>query len=322
MAGVLVWAETQRGEPKKIAQEVAGAGITLAKRLGVPVAAVVINGGNAADELKKLGFSKIYDVQGDPFESYSSEGYAEALAVAGESFGATVFLTGATALGRDLAARLAARLGAALGADVTEILYETQPLRVIRPVYSGNLLAEVELLGEQKVISLRPNVFAAAEKGEEEAEIISISPPDPGIRARVQQALQAAEAVLDVTEADIIVSGGRGVGGAEGFGAIVDLAKTLGAAVGASRVAVDEGWIPYQHQVGQTGKVVSPVLYIACGISGAIQHFAGMGTSKFIIAINKDPDAPIMRKADFAIVGDLFKVLPILREELSKVLQN
>nr|HPQ41788.1 electron transfer flavoprotein subunit alpha/FixB family protein [bacterium] len=136
------------------------------------------------------------------------------------------------------------------------------------------------------------------------------------------ETIVSAQDILDVTEANIIVSGGRGVGGPEGFKVIEDTARALGAAVGASRVAVDEGWIPYKHQVGQTGKVVSPVLYIACGISGAIQHFAGMGSAKFIIAVNRDSEAPIMKKADFAIVGDLFKVLPVLKEELLKIIHK
>lgn len=321
MKGVLVWAETQKGHAKKVAREAIGAALELAKKHGVSAAAVVINGGDAANELETLGLSRIYTVDGPHFESYSSEGYVHAMEAAGNDFGADVFLTGATALGRDLSARLAARLDAALATDVTEIDWDSEPTRVVRPVYSGKLLADVELKSDVKVISLRPNVFGAAEEQDQAAEVITLTLPDPTIKATVKEALEAAQDVLDVSEADIIVSGGRGVGGHEGFKVIEDLAKAIGGAVGASRVAVDEGWIPYQHQVGQTGKVVTPVLYIACGISGAIQHFAGMGSSKFVIAINKDPDAPIMKKADFAIVGDLFKVVPLLKDELVKARQ-
>jgi electron transfer flavoprotein alpha subunit len=268
-----------------------------------------------------LGLSKIYTIDGPLFESYSSEGYVEALAAAGEDWGCDVYLIGATALGRDLSARLAARLGAALATDVTEIDWDSEQTRVVRPIYSGKLLAEIQLETDVKVISIRPNVFAAAEEHDQPAEVTALTLADPTIKATVKEALEAAQDVLDVSEADIIVSGGRGVGGPEGFKVIEDLAKAVGGAVGASRVAVDEGWIPYVHQVGQTGKVVTPVLYIACGISGAIQHFAGMGSSKFIIAINKDPDAPIMKKADFAIVGDLFKVIPLLKDELIRARQ-
>lgn len=319
MAGILVWVEISEGKIKKITREAAGAGAKIAEKSGIGLGAVLFNNRNLIPELGNLGFSKIYAVEGPIFEKYSGEAYAQAFAAAGEQFNADVFLTGATALGRDLSACLAARLDAALAIDVTEILYDAHPMKVIRPVYSGKLLAEVELLGDKKVISLRPNVFSAVEKPAGSPEVIQLSPKNPAIRAEVRKAIAAAQGVMDVTEAKIVISGGRGTGGPAGFKVIGELARTLGAAVGASRVAVDEGWVDYKYQVGQTGKVVSPVLYIACGISGSTQHFAGMGSSKFIIAVNTDPDAPIMEKADFAIVGDLFKVVPILKEELVKV---
>jgi electron transfer flavoprotein alpha subunit len=321
MKGVLVWAETHKGKLKKAACEAIGAARELAMRHDVSAAAVVINGGEAVNELRMLGLARIYTVDEPIFESYSSEGYTHAVAAAGDDWGADVYLIGATALGRDLSARLAARLDAALATDVIEIDWDSKPVRVIRPVYSGKLLAEIDLKTDMKVISLRPNVFDAAQEHDQAAEVTALPLTDPTIKATVKEALEAAQDVLDVSEADIIVSGGRGVGGPEGFKVVEDLAKAIGGAVGASRVAVDEGWIPYPHQVGQTGKVVTPVLYVACGISGAIQHFAGMGSSKFVIAINKDPDAPIMKKADFAIVGDLFKVVPLLKDELVKARQ-
>ncbi|MBI4351835.1 MAG: electron transfer flavoprotein subunit alpha/FixB family protein [Elusimicrobia bacterium] len=322
MPGVLVWIETSEGKIRKVTREAAGAGAKLAAALNAPLCAVLFNGKDLLPELATLGFAKVYTAEGPGFEKYSGEAYAEALAAAGGMFGADVFLTGATALGRDLSACLAAKLDAALAIDVTEIIYDAKPLKVVRPVYSGKLLADVELTGEKKVISLRPNVFPVAEKPSVSPEVVPLSALETAaIRAEVRKAIKAAEGVLDVTEATIVVSGGRGTGGASGFKVIEDLAGTLGGAVGASRVAVDEGWIEYAHQVGQTGKVVSPVLYIACGISGSTQHFAGMGTSKFIIAVNTDPDAPIMEKADFAIVGDLFKIVPVLKEELLKVVR-
>ena len=321
MAGVLVWIETSEGKIRKVSREAAGAGAKLAAGLNAPLGAVLFNGQALLPELQNLGFAKIYTADGPAFEKYSGEAYADALAAAGEQCGADVFLTGATALGRDLSACLAAKLNAALAIDITEINYEAKPLTVVRPVYSGKLLADVELTSDKKVISLRPNVFPVTEKPAASPEISPLSMEAAAIRAQVRKAIKAAEGVLDVAEATIIVSGGRGTGGAAGFKVIEDLAKALGGAVGASRVAVDEGWIEYSHQVGQTGKVVAPVLYIACGISGSTQHFAGMGTSKFIIAVNTDPDAPIMGKADFAITGDLFKVVPVLKEELLKVVK-
>ena len=323
MSGILIWAETSKDGMRKATREAAAVGLKLAEQTGAPLAAVVCGATpETAAGLGRLGFSKVYAAAGEAFERYSSEAYAAAVADAGARMGADVYLMGATALGRDLSARLAARLDAALATDVTDIQWGKTPLTVIRPVYSSKLLAVTELAAERKVLSLRPNVFHAGAEREQLAQVEPLPCETANIRAQVLRAIEDAGDALDVTEADIIVSGGRGVGGPEGFKLIADLAQTLRGAVGASRAAVDAGWIHYNHQVGQTGKAVSPVLYIACGISGAIQHFAGMGSSKFILAINKDKDAPIMEKADFCIVGDLFKVLPILKEELAKVVKT
>ncbi|MBI5239007.1 MAG: electron transfer flavoprotein subunit alpha/FixB family protein [Elusimicrobia bacterium] len=323
MAGIIVWIETANGEVRKASREAAAVGLKLAEKFQVPLAAVVCGADAAsAAKLGRLGFAKVFSADGDALRAYSSEAFCGAVAEAGKRLGADLYVVSATALGRDLSARLAARLGAALATDVTEVQWDSPALTVVRPVYSSKLLAVTELCAPVKVLSLRPNVFPAEAEREQTAEVVAITPEDLRIRAQVLKAIQAAQGVMDVTEAEVIVSGGRGVGGPEGFKLIEDLAKTLRGAVGASRAAVDAGWIPYKHQVGQTGKVVSPVLYIACGISGAIQHFAGMGSSKFIIAINKDKDAPIMEKADFAMVADLFKVVPILKEELAKALKK
>ncbi len=319
MSGILIWAETRNGDIRKSTLEAAGVALALSKSKSIPVSAVLLNDTALADRIGALGMDKVYTAEMD----FSSEGYTESIASVAESMEADVIIMTATALGRDISARLAARLDCALAADVIDINGDGDGISIIRPMYAGKVLAEYELLKSPRIITLRPNVFSAVEPGEKTAPTEKISIEDLNIRAKVVQAIQAAEGVLDVTEADIIVSGGRGVRGPEGFKTVIeDLAKTLGAAVGASRAAVDAGWIPYKHQVGQTGKVVTPVLYIACGISGAIQHFAGMGSSKFIVAINTDSDAPIMKKADFAIVGDLFKVVPILKEELLKVLNK
>ncbi|HBL18683.1 MAG TPA: electron transfer flavoprotein subunit alpha, partial [Elusimicrobia bacterium] len=256
----MVWVETTDGGIRKASREAAGVGLKLAEKLGVPLAAVLCGGDAAlAPALGRLGLSKVFAATGEAFARYSSEAYSAAVAEAGLRMPADLYLTGATALGRDLSARLAARLDAALATDVTGIRWDAAPLTVIRPVYSGKLMAVTELTAPRRVLSLRPNVFPApAERDPAPAvEVVPISPEDLRIRAQVQKAIQTAQGALDVSEAEVIVSGGRGVGGPEGFAAVAELARTLRGAVGASRAAVDAGWIPYAHQVGQTGKVVS-----------------------------------------------------------------
>ena len=222
----------------------------------------------------------------------------------------------ATAMGRDLAPRCAARLGVGAIADVVGLELVDGAFVARRPVYSGKAFATVTSAGSSpQVISLRPNVFAAEEVGGE-AEIVALDGLSLSIRAMVKEFAAAEGGEIDVAEADIIVSGGRGIKGPENFALIRELADSLGAAVGASRAVVDAGWIDHKHQVGQTGKVVSPSLYVACGISGAIQHLAGMSSSKVIVAINKDPDAPIFKVADYGVVGDLFDVIPPMVEAI------
>ena len=318
MTGIIIWAEAKNGELRKPALEA----IQAAKLTGgdeAEIHAVVIGDSAAADAISSYPVTAVHLVEGDDYAEYNSEHYVDAIFSAVESIGAATVITAATATGRDLSGRLAARMDAALATDVTNIRLEDE-LVITRPVYSGKLLADMNVTAEKKVISIRPNTFDAADSTGGSAPINKLQPELQTLKATVKEAIASAQGSLDVTEADIIVAGGRGVGGSEGFELIEEVANALGGAVGASRTAVDEGWIPYKHQVGQTGKVVTPVLYIACGISGAIQHFAGMGSSKYIIAINEDEEAPIMKKADFAIVGDLFKVLPVLKEELAKVI--
>ncbi len=319
MASIVIWAETRNGSIRKSTLECIGAARTLEPFQGCERVGVLIGDAACADELSRYGLTSIRVVTGEQLRRFSSEGYAGVLAEITREVKGDIVLLGATALGRDIAGRLAARLDGSLGTDIIAIHPDGDGLLIDRPVYSGKLTARVKLVRKPAVLTLRPNTFPAAEAASGQTPVTQADAVTMTIRATVTQALEAARGVLDVTEASIVVSGGRGVGGAEGFKILESLADTLGAAVGASRAAVDSGWITYSHQVGQTGKVVSPVLYIACGISGAIQHFAGMGSAKFIIAINKDPDAPIMKKADFAIVGDLFKVVPVLAEELRKL---
>jgi electron transfer flavoprotein alpha subunit len=320
MAGILIWAETKNGEIRKSTLEI----ITAAQQISngsISISAALIGDASAAETLSAYPLNTVYVIDDSVYQSYQSESFTDALCQIADQSGADVIIASATAMGRDLTGRVAARLNAALATDVIAI-DTAEGLTVDRPVYSGKLIAKMELLAGRNVISIRPNLFAPAEKNDSNTEIVTLSSDMSEVRAIVKDAVSAAQGVLDITEADIIVAGGRGVGGQEGFRLIEETAKLLNGAVGASRTAVDEGWIAYSHQVGQTGKVVSPVLYIACGISGAIQHFAGMGSAKFIIAINTDPEAPIMKKADFAIVGDLFDVLPALRAELSKMLEK
>jgi electron transfer flavoprotein alpha subunit len=224
-------------------------------------------------------------------------------------------LLGATAMGKDLAPRIAARLDAVLATDCISLQWKNDDLEITRPMFAGKVRATVKLNSEIKVVTVRPNIYLVEENPT--TPQLSEKDVDPGdSKAIVTEILAGAKDKLDVTEADIIVSGGRGLKGPENFHLIEELAKKLGAAQGASRAVIDAGWRPYEEQVGQTGKTVSPSLYIAVGISGAIQHLAGMSSSKYIVAINKDPEAPIFKIADYGIVGDAFEVVPKLIDEL------
>jgi electron transfer flavoprotein alpha subunit len=259
----------------------------------------------------------------DPiFAAYSNQGYAAALAEAVRQENAHTVFVSATAMGKEVIARTAAKFQTSVLADIVGLDWQNG-WKARRPVYSGKAYAEVQAKGDSPVfISLRPNVFSAAQPDDsanpETAKLaVSIQPDE--IKARVTETQKAVSETVELSEAEIVVSGGRGLKGPENFHLVQELAKALGAAMGASRAVVDAGWVEHQFQVGQTGKVVSPVLYIACGISGAIQHLAGMSSSKYIVAINKDPDAPIFKIADYGIVGDVFQVLPLLTEEVKKL---
>jgi electron transfer flavoprotein alpha subunit len=293
----------------------------LAAGPGWPVAAVLVGDGiaGAGPSLGGYGAQTAYLADDPDLKLYSAEGYAAAVVKAVEQAQPTAVLFAGTAMGRDLAPRVAARLGVGALADVVELTLEGETLVARRPVYSGKANATVDTAGKNpQVISLRPNVFAADEAGGS-AEVVNLDGLSPTIRAVVKELKDTGGGELDVAEADIIVSGGRGIKGPENFALIHELADAVGGAVGASRAVVDAGWIEHKHQVGQTGKVVSPSLYIAAGISGAIQHLAGMSSSKVIVAINKDPDAPIFKVADYGVVGDLFDVIPPMVEEIKKL---
>jgi electron transfer flavoprotein alpha subunit len=321
MAGILVFVEQRNGEIRAASLQAISEAHRQAAGPGWPVSAVLPGAGvsDAAALLGAYGAQKVYVADDPNLGLYSAEGYTEAVikAVAQEQPDA-VFFSG-TAMGRDLGPRVAARLGVGAIADAVELTLTGSSFVAIRPVYSGKAFATVDAAGKSpQVISLRPNVFGAEEVGGS-ADVVALDGLDLSIRAVVKEMLDTAGGELDVAEADIIVSGGRGVKGPENFALIRELAETLGAAVGASRAVVDAGWIEHKHQVGQTGKVVSPSLYVACGISGAIQHLAGMSSSKVIVAINKDPDAPIFKVADFGVVGDLFDVIPPMVEAIKSL---
>jgi electron transfer flavoprotein alpha subunit len=320
---VLVIAEQRDGVLKKVTFEMLGVGTELATKLGGSVAAVVLGSdlGNLPDSLAGAGAAKVYVADDPALAVYSSEGYSHTLAALAEKLEPAILLIGATAMGTDLGPRLAARLGVGLAPDCISFEIDDGRLVATRPIFAGKALAKVKLNGNPQIASLRPNVLAAPEPvAGTTAAVEPVEVVAGEVRAKVVDIIGAGEGEIDVAEADIIVSGGRGVGGAEGFAPVRSLAKTLRAAVGASRAAVDAGWIEHSHQVGQTGKTVTPNLYVACGISGAIQHLAGMKTSKVIVAVNKDPEAPIFKVANYGIVGDLFEVAPLLEKEFEALL--
>lgn len=321
MSCILVFVEQRDGEVKKPSLQALSEARRQAQGAGWKVCAVIAGSGlgDIPAGLGSWGAETVYAADNPALGLYSAEGYATVVAAAAEKCDPSAVLFAATAMGRDLAPRVAARLGVGALADVVGLTLEGDGFKARRPVYSGKAFATVDTAGSRpQVISLRPNVFAADESGGT-AEVVALDGLDLGIRAKVVELLQSGGDELDVAEADIIVSGGRGIKGPENFALIRELADALGGAVGASRAVVDAGWIEHKHQVGQTGKVVSPTLYVACGISGAIQHLAGMSSSKVIVAINKDPDAPIFKVADYGVVGDLFQVIPPMVEAVKKL---
>ena len=254
-------------------------------------------------------------IQVEDLKAYSADGWAAALAAVISGLDAKGIFASASVQGRELCARLAARLGLSVLSDCTSLEVAEGQLLVTRPVFAGKVLSKVRCQASVACATLRPKVFAATSDSGS-AAVESVHSQSLDMKAVVQEILASAAGKIDLSEADIIVSGGRGTGGPEGFAPIEALAAKLGAAVGASRAVVDAGWRPHSDQVGQTGKVVNPTLYIACGISGAIQHLAGMKNSRYIVAINKDPEAPIFKVADYGIVGDLFEVCPALTAAL------
>ncbi len=324
--GIWVFAEVKEGNIRKVSFELLSQGKKMAEKLGEELVAVLLGSGVEGLTGRLAEYAdKVYWADDPALAQYTTDPYATVLTNLLKEHQPSIFLCGATVLGKDLSPRIAARLQTGLATDCTGLtIGDNGLLTAKRPVYAGKAYVEVTFPASRpQMASVRPNVLevippAAGKKGETvkvEAKVDSSS-----LRTAVVEVVKAAGAKVDLTEAEIIVSGGRGIKGAENFKVLEELAEVIHATVGASRAAVDSGWRDHNDQVGQTGKVVTPNLYIACGISGAIQHLAGMGSSKIIVAINKDPDAPIFQKADYGIVEDLFKVVPLLTQEFKKLL--
>ena len=323
-----VFVETNEdGTAKNVGIELLTPGHDMAVKQGGALGAVVIGSGvdAAVQAASEHGADKVIVVDGPEYATYTTDAYAIALCTLVEKYGPTSMLIGATNNGRDLGPRVSCRLKTGLTADCTGLDVDAESGNVAwtRPAFGGNLMATILCPDHRPQIgTVRPGVFKKGEAGEAKAEIIKedIHVDAADIRTQILELIkEEGGETVDLEGAEIIVSGGRGVGGPEGYAPIKELADLLGGVVGASRAAVDAGWIAHAHQVGQTGKTVGPKLYIACGISGAIQHVAGMSGSDCIVAINKDPDAPIFDIADYGVVGNLFEVLPVMIDEIKKL---
>jgi electron transfer flavoprotein alpha subunit len=323
--GVMTIAEQRDGEIRKISYEIVSEGRRLADALGQNVTTLLL-GSNIKDKAATFGHygaDKVLVADDPRLETYTTDAYAAVIAELVKANDPAILLLGASVQGKDLAARLSARLGVGMAQDCTAFSIEDGNLVAIRPIYAGKAYAKVTFNESwPQMAAARPNVMAMNEPDTSrsaEVEDASFSLDDSLLKTKVVDVAKDQSGKVDLTEAEKIVSGGRGMKGPEHYEILEALADVIGASVGASRSAVDAGWRPHTDQVGQTGKVVSPNLYIACGISGAIQHLAGMSTSKVIVAINKDPDAPIFQRADYGVVEDLFKVVPALTEEAKKL---
>jgi electron transfer flavoprotein alpha subunit len=320
---ILVFIEQRDGKVRSVAREALGEAKRLAASLGGPVTAVCC--GASADGLASLGEAgaeKVLTATHEAFARNEGAGYAAAVAAAAKATGAKLVLFAASSIGKDLAPRVAAKLGVGLAADCTSLEAAGGKLVARRPVMAGKAFERVGFPSSPAMATLRPKVFAPSppESGKSATvEALAFDWDASKPRAVVTGTTGASGGRPDLTESEIIVSGGRGLKGPENFSLVEQLADALGATVGASRAVVDAGWRPHGDQVGQTGKTVSPKLYVAVGISGAIQHLAGMSSSRCIVAINKDPDAPIFKVADYGVVGDLFEVVPALTEAIKKL---
>lgn len=326
--GIWIFVEQAAGKIRKISFELLSQGRKLADQTKEPLVAVIAGEGiaNLAKEAGEYGADQVYLLDSPQLAQYTTGAYTSALTKLLREKKAQAFLLGHTAVGKDLAPRLAQRLDIGLASDVIDI--EVDPEKYLlykRPVYTGSAFSHVEIVSRPSLATVRAKSFAPSQPDPtRQAEVIevavTIDPVDLKVILKDVALLVTSRPAL--TEADSVISGGRGMKSKENFAILEELADVVGAAIGASRAAVDSGWIDNQFQVGQTGSMVAPTLYIACGISGAIQHIAGMGASKYIVAINKDPEAPIFNVADYGIVGDLFEVVPLLTEEFKKLVKG
>lgn len=319
---ILAFAEQRDGTFKKSAFEVTRAARSIADQLNAELVTTVVGSGVRSIALQLGGFGARRVVVADDrrLALYSTTAYAKIVTEIAKTERASILILPASQMGKDLAPRVAVRLNAGLVVDCTALKVEGGEIIATRPAYAGKAVIDVKVTSDIKIFTLRPNVFTSGSSNGTAATVeeASLELTDEDFRAKVVET-KVSTGRPDVTEAAIIVSGGRGLKGSENFHLVEELADALGAAVGASRAVVDAGWRPHDEQVGQTGKTVSPTLYVACGISGAVQHLAGMSSSKYIVAINKDKDAPIFQVADYGIVGDVFEILPALTREVKKL---
>jgi len=327
MPGIWILAEHKEGKLKKVTFELLSLGKKIKSKGGEEICALLLgsNVESLAAQLGPYGADKVYYLEDEVFKNYLNESYTQGISELVKAQSPSILLAGATALGKDLFPRVATRLGTGLAMDCVNIDLDNNLLKITRPIYAGKVLMEATVPhAKPQMATLRPNLVEILPvDSSKKAEVIKSKPnlKKEDLRTTLKEILKGESKKIDLTEAKIIVSGGRAMKEKDNFKILEELADAFGegTAVGASRAAVDSGYAPHDIQVGQTGKVVNPTLYIACGISGSIQHLAGMATSKYIVAINKDPEAPIFQKADYGIVGDLFQVVPFLTQEVKKL---
>lgn len=319
---VWVYAEQRQGVITPVVKELLGEGRKLADEIGTQLCAILLGKDVAGltGELIRCGADKVYVAEHPLLENFTTDGHTKVIADAIEEYKPEILLYGATHIGRDLAPRVAARVNTGLTADCTKLEIDPEDKKIMqtRPAFGGNLMATIVCPSHRPQMStVRPGVMQKLEPDDSRTgEVISVNVKleDSDVRTRILEIVKSVREVVSLTDADVIVAGGRGLGSADGFGVIQKLADAMGGVVGASRAAVDAGWIDHSHQIGQTGTTVKPKIYVACGISGAIQHLAGMQSSDTIIAINKNPSAPIFEVADYGLTGDLFEIVPMITE--------